>query len=100
MRRCLYLFIWIIVHLNSFGLSVYFIGNSFTEKTWPDLIVSETTFPEGSSADAVGWSIKQGRPFSSQINDPDSATHTSPEGNWVTQLETREWDVVVIQPHT
>lgn len=100
MRILLVTLVWMFFQISSYGLTVYFMGNSFTQNAWPEHIISKTTFPTGSSAEAVGYSIKTGSPIRDQVNDPGSAEYTTGGTTWDFQLQNFEWDVVVIQPHT
>lgn len=90
------LFLGITVHLS--GQSIYFLGNSFTESSRPDVMDSQTTYPAGVTVN-VGWSTYSGKNLDYISSNPTLAAWNS-GGNWDSELANNDWDVIVMQPHT
>ena len=80
------------------GQSIYFLGNSFTESSRPDVMDSQTSYPGGYTV-SVGWSTYSGKTLDFISTNPGSAFWNS-GGNWDTELANNDWDIIVMQPHT
>lgn len=83
---------------------VYFLGNSFTEFSYPFHIepyaeLDGADLVDTASGGKIGYTIYSGKSLDYEVNNPTDYVLTN-TGGWINSLSTQSWDVVVMQPHT
>ena len=88
----------LILNINSvYSLSLYQIGNSLTNDSYPERHFTEFANLNGKTISA-GWHIRASMALEFIFNNPNDVTLVGPSGNWSNALINHQWDFVTMQP--